>query len=151
MNITFTLNGYKRTVDAPAGLSLQVLLKRMGIHSVRNSDDGEGFAGVREAWLKAGLSIGTPLAVHFNDDACILMAVHSRVNHVLFGFRTPVKGDISLISMFVCSTDTGHFDFDNDRTRFEMVRVGKFLTFHLPRACHDNCIDLFGFVHIFLL
>ncbi len=45
MSITFTLNGTSRTVDACAGESLQMLLRRMGVPSVRRSDDGEGFAG----------------------------------------------------------------------------------------------------------
>jgi putative selenate reductase molybdopterin-binding subunit len=45
MSISFTLNGSPRTVIAEPGESLQVLLQRMGIHSVRASDDGEGFAG----------------------------------------------------------------------------------------------------------
>ena len=45
MTITFTLNGCRRSVSAQPGESLQVLLQRMGIPSVRCSDDGEGFAG----------------------------------------------------------------------------------------------------------
>jgi putative selenate reductase molybdopterin-binding subunit len=45
MSISFTLNDTKRTVEAAVGENLQVLLQRIGIHSVRNSDDGEGFTG----------------------------------------------------------------------------------------------------------
>jgi len=45
MKITFTLNGTGRSVQAEPGESLQALLQRMGIPSVRSSDDGEGFAG----------------------------------------------------------------------------------------------------------
>ncbi len=45
MTITFTLNGTRRTVEADAGERAQRLLQRMGIPSVRDSDDGEGFAG----------------------------------------------------------------------------------------------------------
>jgi putative selenate reductase molybdopterin-binding subunit len=45
MKLSFTLNGACRAVSAEAGESLQVLLQRMGIPSVRASDDGEGFAG----------------------------------------------------------------------------------------------------------
>ena len=45
MSVTFTLNGTTRTVEAAVGENLQALLQRIGIHSVRNSDDGEGFAG----------------------------------------------------------------------------------------------------------
>ncbi len=45
MNVTFTLNGVARTVQAEPGETLQSLLQRNGIPSVRDSDDGEGFAG----------------------------------------------------------------------------------------------------------
>ncbi|MCX7032109.1 MAG: molybdopterin-dependent oxidoreductase, partial [Spirochaetes bacterium] len=45
MSVTFTLNSARRTVEAAVGENLQALLQRIGIHSVRNSDDGEGFAG----------------------------------------------------------------------------------------------------------
>ena len=45
MNIKFTLNNRNKNVVAEAGENLQALLQRIGIHSVRNSDDGEGFAG----------------------------------------------------------------------------------------------------------
>ncbi len=45
MKICFTLNGARRSVTAEPGESLQALLQRMGIPSVRSSDDGEGFAG----------------------------------------------------------------------------------------------------------
>lgn len=45
MSVTFTLNGTRRTVEAAVGENLQSLLQRLGIRSVRNSDDGEGFAG----------------------------------------------------------------------------------------------------------
>ena len=47
MKISFTLNGVCRSVSAEPGESLQVLLQRMGIPSVRSSDDREGFAGQR--------------------------------------------------------------------------------------------------------
>ena len=45
MKISFTLNGVCRSVSAEPGESLQVLLQRIGIPSVRSSDDREGFAG----------------------------------------------------------------------------------------------------------
>jgi putative selenate reductase molybdopterin-binding subunit len=45
VSIAFVLNGTRRSVEAAVGENLQVLLQRMGIPSVRNSDDGEGFAG----------------------------------------------------------------------------------------------------------
>ncbi|HTO20945.1 MAG TPA: molybdopterin cofactor-binding domain-containing protein, partial [Spirochaetia bacterium] len=45
MSITFTLNGTARTVSAEPGENLQALLQRIGIPSVRQADDAEGFAG----------------------------------------------------------------------------------------------------------
>ena len=45
MTLSFTLNGRRRSVSAEPGESLQALLQRIGIPSVRASDDGEGFAG----------------------------------------------------------------------------------------------------------
>jgi len=45
VTLAFTLNGTRRTVAAEPGESLQALLQRIGIPSVRSSDDGEGFAG----------------------------------------------------------------------------------------------------------
>ena len=45
MNVTFTLNRVVRSVSAEPGENLQVLLQRMGIHSVRRADDREGFTG----------------------------------------------------------------------------------------------------------
>ncbi len=45
MSIGFTLNGVSRAFEADPGESLQVLLQREGIPSVRCADDGEGFVG----------------------------------------------------------------------------------------------------------
>ncbi|HYW84024.1 MAG TPA: hypoxanthine oxidase XdhD, partial [Spirochaetia bacterium] len=45
MNVAFVLNGSPRTVTAQPGETLQELLQRMGIHSVRRADDREGFVG----------------------------------------------------------------------------------------------------------
>ena len=45
MSITFTLNGVPRRLAADPGENLQALLQRIGIRSVRASDDREGFAG----------------------------------------------------------------------------------------------------------
>jgi len=45
MRITFTLNRVVRTVSAEPGETLQELLQRMGIPSVRRADDREGFSG----------------------------------------------------------------------------------------------------------
>ncbi|WP_375749020.1 molybdopterin-dependent oxidoreductase Mo/Fe-S-binding subunit [Vibrio sp. HN007] len=45
MTIQFTLNGRSKTLNSPLGENVQTLLHGMGLHSVRNSDDGFGFAG----------------------------------------------------------------------------------------------------------
>ncbi|ELR64871.1 Putative hypoxanthine oxidase XdhD [Photobacterium marinum] len=45
MTIQFTLNGRPQTLECRLGDDVQKLLHGMGLHSVRNSDDGFGFAG----------------------------------------------------------------------------------------------------------
>ncbi len=45
MRVSFVLNGVPREVTAEPGETLQELLQRLGIHSVRRADDREGFAG----------------------------------------------------------------------------------------------------------
>jgi len=45
MSIQFTLNGRPESVTCAPGENVQRLLHSMGYHSVRNSDDGWGFAG----------------------------------------------------------------------------------------------------------
>ena len=45
MTINFTLNGRPQALECPIGENVQKLLHGMGLHSVRNSDDGYGFAG----------------------------------------------------------------------------------------------------------
>jgi len=45
VKVAFVLNGAPRAANAEPGETLQELLQRMGIHSVRRADDREGFAG----------------------------------------------------------------------------------------------------------
>jgi putative selenate reductase molybdopterin-binding subunit len=45
MSVAMSLNGAPRTIAADPGENLQALLQRIGMHSVRASDDREGFAG----------------------------------------------------------------------------------------------------------
>ena len=45
MIIHFTLNGAPQELTVNPGENVQKLLFNMGMHSVRNSDDGFGFAG----------------------------------------------------------------------------------------------------------
>lgn len=66
MNIRFTLNGITREIDCRPGENAQVLLFNLGMHSVRNSDDGFGFAGsdsilINGRMLNASLLIAAQL------------------------------------------------------------------------------------------
>ncbi|WP_239685871.1 2Fe-2S iron-sulfur cluster-binding protein [Photobacterium swingsii] len=45
MTIQFTLNGRPQSLECRLGENVQTLLHSMGYHSVRNSDDGWGYAG----------------------------------------------------------------------------------------------------------
>lgn len=45
MKLVFTLNGIEKRVFADPGDTLRSVLKQLGMLSVRDSDDGEGFAG----------------------------------------------------------------------------------------------------------
>ncbi|MGL4859627.1 MAG: 2Fe-2S iron-sulfur cluster-binding protein, partial [Enterobacteriaceae bacterium] len=45
MKIRFMLNGVPKEIESSPGSNVQALLFAMGMHSVRNSDDGFGFAG----------------------------------------------------------------------------------------------------------
>jgi len=78
MRITFTLNGRQRAVEVAAGRNLQVLLQCMGIPSVRNSDDGEGFSGSDTILLDgrpvlAGLMVAGQVDGHAVDTVESLM------------------------------------------------------------------------------
>ena len=66
MSIRFTLNGSACEVDCRPGENAQSLLFNLGMHSVRNSDDGFGFAGsdsvlVNDTMLNASLLIAAQL------------------------------------------------------------------------------------------
>ena len=63
MNVSFILNGEKKTVDTAPGTVVQPLLQHMGIASVRDSDNGYGFAGSDTILLN-----GTPVC------SCLLIA-----------------------------------------------------------------------------
>lgn len=63
MELNFTLNGALRTVITPAGENAQrVLFNQCRMHSVRNSDDGFGFAG-SDAILFNGKVINASLLI----------------------------------------------------------------------------------------
>ena len=60
MTVSFSLNGRNVQAEASPGERAQALLKRLGIPSVRNSDDGFGFAG-SDAVLLDGKVVGANL------------------------------------------------------------------------------------------
>ena len=62
MGIRFTLNGSERSVDCRAGENVQRLLFDLGMHSVRNSDDGFGFAGT-DSILLNGVIVNASLLI----------------------------------------------------------------------------------------
>ncbi|MBW7981820.1 molybdopterin-dependent oxidoreductase Mo/Fe-S-binding subunit [Enterobacillus tribolii] len=62
MAICFTLNGTPRTLDCPLGENVQKLLFDLGMHSVRNSDDGFGFAG-SDAIIFNGVVVNASLLI----------------------------------------------------------------------------------------
>jgi len=62
MKVTFNLNGRTVSFEAAPGESAQVFLQRNGIPSVRNSDDGFGFAG-SDSILLDGKIIGANILI----------------------------------------------------------------------------------------
>jgi putative selenate reductase molybdopterin-binding subunit len=69
MQIAFRLNNVSRTIDASPGENVQVLLKGLGICSVRDSDDHNGYAGSDAIWLdgkivNAGLLVAGQIDGH---------------------------------------------------------------------------------------
>ncbi|PJE79636.1 putative xanthine dehydrogenase molybdenum-binding subunit XdhA [invertebrate metagenome] len=62
MDIIFHLNGKLTQVQAEAGENVQSLLKRLGMRSVRNSDDGYGFTG-SDSILLDGCSVNASLLI----------------------------------------------------------------------------------------
>jgi len=62
MMIHFTLNGTPREIDCVAGENVQKLLFGLGLHSVRNSDDGFGFAGSDAIWCN-GIIVNASLLI----------------------------------------------------------------------------------------
>ncbi len=76
MKITFTLDGKSRSVDTEPGLSAVKLLKGLGIDSVRNSDDGHGFAG-SDTILLDGKIVGANLLIAAQLDGRDVKTVNS--------------------------------------------------------------------------
>ena len=76
MKVVFTLNGEPRSIYADRGSSLQRLLKRVGIHSVRTSDDREGFTG-SDTILFDGRAVLADLMVAAQADGHVIETVEA--------------------------------------------------------------------------
>ncbi len=87
MKLNIILNGTKRTIYSEPGENVQKLLQRVGIHSVRNSDDGYGFAG-SDAILLDGKIANATLLVAGQIDGKEIKTVESLAKH---GTLSPVQ------------------------------------------------------------
>lgn len=76
MKIQFTLNGKATTVDCAAGDNVQRLLHGLGLHSVRDSDNGFGFAGSDAIWFN-GTIINASLLVAAQLEGCEIRTAES--------------------------------------------------------------------------
>ncbi|QPR28384.1 molybdopterin-dependent oxidoreductase Mo/Fe-S-binding subunit [Edwardsiella hoshinae] len=76
MTIRFTLNGIPRTLECQPGENVQQLLFGLGMHSVRNSDDGFGFAG-SDAIIFDGVVINASLLIAAQLDGAVVRTAES--------------------------------------------------------------------------
>ncbi|SPW33739.1 4-hydroxybenzoyl-CoA reductase subunit alpha [Edwardsiella tarda] len=76
MTIRFTLNGTPRTLACQPGENVQHLLFGLGMHSVRNSDDGFGFAG-SDAIIFDGVVINASLLIAAQLEGAVVRTAES--------------------------------------------------------------------------
>lgn len=76
MKISFTLNGLKKTVHTEAGENVQVLLQRLGIFSVRDSDDHQGFCG-SDTIIFNGKTVNAGLMIAAQIDGADIKTIES--------------------------------------------------------------------------
>ena len=76
MNIRFTLNGTPRTLSCEPGDNVQKILFNLGLHSVRNSDDGFGFAG-SDAIIFDGVIVNASLLIAAQLDGSVVRTAES--------------------------------------------------------------------------
>ncbi|MGY0154605.1 molybdopterin-dependent oxidoreductase Mo/Fe-S-binding subunit [Edwardsiella tarda] len=76
MTIRFTLNGTPRTLACQPGENVQQLLFGLGMHSVRNSDDGFGFAG-SDAIIFDGVVINASLLIAAQLEGAVVRTAES--------------------------------------------------------------------------
>lgn len=76
MKISFTLNGLKKTVLTEAGENVQALLQRLGIFSVRDSDDHQGFCG-SDTIIFNGKTVNAGLLIAAQIDGADIKTIES--------------------------------------------------------------------------
>ncbi|TNV21946.1 molybdopterin-dependent oxidoreductase Mo/Fe-S-binding subunit [Buttiauxella sp. B2] len=76
MMIHFTLNETPREIECGTGENVQKLLFGLGLHSVRNSDDGFGFAG-SDAILYNGVIVNASLLIAGQLEGCVVKTAES--------------------------------------------------------------------------
>lgn len=76
MTIRFTLNGTPRMLACQPGENVQHLLFGLGMHSVRNSDDGFGFAG-SDAIIFDGVVINASLLIAAQLEGAVVRTAES--------------------------------------------------------------------------
>ncbi|ANC40500.1 molybdopterin-dependent oxidoreductase Mo/Fe-S-binding subunit [Hafnia alvei] len=76
MNIRFTLNGTPCTLSCEAGDNVQKVLFNLGLHSVRNSDDGFGFAG-SDAIIFDGVVVNASLLIAAQLEGSVVRTAES--------------------------------------------------------------------------
>lgn len=76
MLVKFNLNGQPKSLECAAGANVQSLLKQLGLRSVRNSDDGFGFAG-SDAILLDGVLHNASLLIAAQLEGCNVATAES--------------------------------------------------------------------------
>ena len=87
MKLNFVLNGTPKQVYTEPGENLRELLYRIGINSVRNSDDGYSFAG-SDSILLNGKIVSSSLIIAAQASGSEIKTVESLSNH---GTLSPVQ------------------------------------------------------------
>ena len=76
MKVSFTLNGLKKNVYTEAGENVQSLLQRLGIFSVRDSDDHQGFCG-SDTIILNGKTVNAGLLIAAQIDGSDIKTIES--------------------------------------------------------------------------
>ncbi|UGA56738.1 molybdopterin-dependent oxidoreductase Mo/Fe-S-binding subunit [Vibrio sp. VB16] len=80
MTIQFTLNSRPQELQCALGENVQKLLHGMGLHSVRNSDDGYGYAG-SDVILLNGKLVNASLLIAAQLEGCDVFTAESLSTH----------------------------------------------------------------------